>query len=55
MIHTQKKLRVGETVKLNSGSPDLKVVSSGEQTTVEWFDGTSIGRATLPSICFKPV
>ena len=53
MVHIQPKFRVGETVKLNSGSPDLKVVRSGEETTVEWFDGVYVQRATLPSVCFQ--
>jgi uncharacterized protein YodC (DUF2158 family) len=53
MILAQKKFRIGDTVRLNSGSPDLKVVAAGEQITVEWFNGESIECCTLPSVCFK--
>jgi uncharacterized protein YodC (DUF2158 family) len=53
MIRVQKNFRIGETVRLNSGSPDLKVVGAGKHITVEWFNGTTVERCTLPSVCFK--
>jgi uncharacterized protein YodC (DUF2158 family) len=54
MILAQKKFRIGDTVRLNSGSPDLKVVASGpKKTTVEWHDGESVKRYKSPTVCFK--
>jgi uncharacterized protein YodC (DUF2158 family) len=55
MKHTQVQFRVGDKVRLNSGSPDLTVVLAGEQTTVEWLNGESVERFTSPSVCFRAV
>jgi len=47
---TEKSFHVGDTVQLNSGSPDLQVIAlDGDAVTVEWKDKT-----TLPTACFEP-
>jgi uncharacterized protein YodC (DUF2158 family) len=55
MKYMQIKFRVGSKVRLNSGSPDLTVLTSNKQTTVEWFNGEFVERCTLPSVCFVAV
>ena len=52
MINTAKRFSVGQKVRLNSGSPELTVVVTGEPTTVEWMDDSTKVTHSLPSACF---
>ena len=45
------EMQHGDIVRLNSGSPDLRVVSmNGDKITVEW-----LAQLELPSVCFQRV
>ncbi len=50
------ELRVGSLVRLNSGSPDLTVISVDDDfktVAIEWLDGEGISRAVFPTVCLK--
>jgi uncharacterized protein YodC (DUF2158 family) len=50
------ELRIGDAVRLKSGSPDLKVVAADDiQVTVEWHDGVELRRWEQPKVCFSLV
>jgi len=51
MINTSNPFAIGQKVKLNSGSPELTVVATGERTKVEWLDGLTTVSHTFPSVC----
>jgi uncharacterized protein YodC (DUF2158 family) len=52
MNNLREQISNGDLVRLNSGSPELKVVNvSGEYCEVEWSDQKSI----LPICCFSPL
>ena len=58
MISTETAFRIGESVYLNSGSPELKVVdvrNGGSKVTVEWKESGTIHRNILPAACFTSV
>lgn len=47
------KHKVGDIVRLNSGSPDLLVAAvSGDEITVEWLNEGRRETYTAPSVCF---
>ena len=50
-------MRIGDIVRLNSGSPELKVISiDSTQIEVEWVhEGGEPERMTRPTICFRLV
>lgn len=51
MLKTEK-LRVGDRVRLNSGSPDSKVVAcDARKVAVEWHNGTDSEIALFPRVC----
>jgi uncharacterized protein YodC (DUF2158 family) len=55
MISAKAGFRIGEKVKLNSGSPDLAVIAIDEAedtATVEWHNGVAMEQMTLPAVCF---
>jgi hypothetical protein len=55
-MQTLAELRIGDTVRLNSGSPDAKVVScDGPKITMEWSGESGPSRLTLPSPCVHRV
>jgi hypothetical protein len=51
----QTELQIGELVRLNSGSPDLKVVAfDGDQVEMEWVgESGNLERMMLPKACFR--
>lgn len=57
MINAQIDFGVGEKVRLNSGSPDLTLISSdGERVTVEWkINDDTVAQYSLPVACIKPL
>jgi uncharacterized protein YodC (DUF2158 family) len=58
MLNVEAVFRIGEKVRLNSGSPELTVVgvdNDRERVTVEWHGGDDLERSTLPSACFSLV
>ena len=55
MIDVQKKFRIGQKVRLNSGSPDLTVVDMGDRITVEWSCDAGKERCPFPSVCLTAV
>jgi uncharacterized protein YodC (DUF2158 family) len=60
MISTEvakgKRFRAGETVRLNSGGPNLAVIASrDDKVTVEWQAEGETKRHTLPAACFSAI
>jgi uncharacterized protein YodC (DUF2158 family) len=50
----QTGLEVGKIIHLNSGSPDLKIVSvQGEEVTVEWNSESGVEQKTFPTHCLR--
>lgn len=51
------EFKVGDMVKLNSGSPDLKVVElHGDRVAVEWPDRDGVLQGhVFPAACLTPV
>ena len=46
------RLRVGDTVKINSGGPDMNVVSiRGVRALCEWGEGFDWNSHIYPNIC----
>lgn len=57
MISERTMFRVGEKVRLNSGSPDLTVIAINESSgkvQCEWHNGNSVDRLELSAKCFRP-
>jgi uncharacterized protein YodC (DUF2158 family) len=51
-------LMVGDIVRLNSGSPDMTVVSSamgGVDTEVWWFVGSDLCKSVFPPACLARI
>ena len=46
-------MKIGDIVKLNSGSPALTVTEiKGKIIIVEWGEGRSKSKMTAPAVCF---
>jgi hypothetical protein len=56
MKQHQREINVGDMVRLNSGSPDLSVISTGNdggEITVEWRnENGEMQNSTFPRQCF---
>ncbi len=55
MITVETQFRIGQKVRLNSGSPDLEVVEVDEsnRVTCEWHNGVTVERLILRAECFR--
>ena len=51
MVNATKQFTIGQKVKLNSGSPELTVLKTGDRTTVEWLDGAKTCTADFAPVC----
>jgi hypothetical protein len=52
MKQQQQEIRPGNLVRLNSGSPDLKVIAVSEKVIeVEWNDNGETKTSTFSSAC----
>jgi uncharacterized protein YodC (DUF2158 family) len=48
----QAEIKVGDTVRLNSGGPEMRIVSVTEMVTAEWVNGKGeASRCSLPVAC----
>lgn len=53
-----ERIAVGNTVHLNSGSPDLTVIavsSDGKHVAVKWEGETEVEFALFPSLCVSRI
>ncbi len=59
MLMLLSDLEIGQIVRLNSGSPDLKIIAtdcSVSHVAVEWLDNEGeVNRAVFPSTCLTPI
>ena len=50
------ELYIGDLVRLNSGSPDLRIIASdARKVAVEWHNGTDREIALFPKVCVRQV
>jgi len=52
-LQQEQGIKIGDLVRLNSGGPDMKVMTTdGDKVTVEW---KAIQSASFPLACVYPV
>jgi uncharacterized protein YodC (DUF2158 family) len=51
-----KELRIGDNVRLNSGSPNMKIIAvSVEDVHVQWDRKGALQQHTFPRVCVRKV
>ena len=51
MVDLAKQFRIGQKVKLNSGSPELTVTEVNDRVGVEWANESSMKSSTFLAVC----
>ncbi len=53
-MQNQLKLKIGDVVHLNSGSPNLRVIAlRGDDVVVEWDGELGPEQTEFPSVCLR--